>query len=234
MIIFITFGMLHNSYEKGALKPIHLWPLLLLLLAVPVAPNNISMTVSATNLQINQISSYTFVINRQYDPVNYAVITSVTAVPLNSYITIKFPSPPFLTVSTTTTVACTDSNGNDMGCTLNPSTFLVTIANYYTSTTTLASTSITIIMPSITNANKAGPCGNFEWGIYSPNGTVIDSGPLASTNYLSTSLTFTGGNFQCTPAPTQPAPSPPATPTSATTPPSPSPSYPPTRYPRAD
>lgn len=188
------------------------------MMAVPVAPNYISMTVSATNLQINQQSSYTFVINRQYDPVNYAVISNPSSVLLNSYITIKF-STQFLTVSSSTAVTCTDSNGNDMGCTLNPTTLVVTITNYYATTATLSSTTISITMPSIINAFKAGPCGNFEWGIYNPNGTVIDSGPLASTNYLSTSLTFTGGNFQCKAAHIQPAPSLPTMLTSVHTPP---------------
>jgi hypothetical protein len=173
-----------------------------------VGSNYISMTVSASNLQINQVASYTFVLNRQYDPVNYMVIANPTTVPLNSVIQITFPSQ-FLTISTTTSVACTDSNGNSLGCTLNTGTNMVTVGSYYNTASTLASTLITIVMGSIQNAYKSGASSNFFWSIVDPNGIVIDQGPAPSTNYAPTSLTFVGGTFQCKTVSTKPASSPP-------------------------
>jgi len=157
----------------------------------------ISMSVTSSNLQINQQGSYTFTINRQYDPVNYAFINNPTPVTLNSTIAITFPSQ-FLTVSNTTSLPCTDTNGNDLGCTLTSATRKVTIASYYSSSSTLANSLITIIMPKITNAYKAGATDNFFWEIVAPNGSTIDQGPASTTNYVSTSLNFTAGTFQCT------------------------------------
>lgn len=168
-------------------------------LLVQVHPNYILMSVSSNNLQINQLGNYTFTINRQYDPVNFAVISNPLAVPLNSTISITYP-PQFLTISnSSSSLPCTDSNGNELGCTLNAATRKVTIANYYASTATLSNTLITIIMPNIINAYKAGDSDNFFWEIRYPNGSVIDQGPATTTNYVSTALTFLPGTFKCTP-----------------------------------
>jgi hypothetical protein len=171
--------------------------LLLITLLSTVHANFISMSVTATNLQINTPASYTFTINRQYDPVNFAVITSPIPVTLNSTIAITFP-PQFLTLYNTTTVPCTDSNGNDLGCTLNMATRKVTIANYYSTSATLSNSIITIIMSNIINVYKAGSSDNFFWEIRYPNNSLIDQGPAPTTNYVSTSLTFLPGTFKGT------------------------------------
>lgn len=173
-------------------------PLLISLFAllIPTRTNYILMSVTTNNLQINTQSTYTFTINRQYDPVNYAVISNPLAVALNSTIAITFPSQ-FLTVYNSTSVPCTDSNGNDLGCTLNSATRKVIIANYYSTSATLSNTIITIIMPNIINAYKAGNSDNFFWEIRYPNGSIIDQGPATTTNYVSTSLTFLPGTFKC-------------------------------------
>lgn len=184
--------MLHK--HKTQLHP----PILILLpILLTVHANYILMSVTANNLQINTPASYTFTINRQYDPVNYAVITNPTPVTLNSTIAITFP-PQFLTVYNSTTVPCTDSNGNDLGCTLNSATRKITIANYYSSSATLSNSIITIIMPSIINGYKAGNSDNFFWEIRYPNNSLIDQGPATTTNYVSTSLTFLPGTFKGT------------------------------------
>ena len=154
------------------------------------------MSVTSTNLEINQPATYTFVLNRQYDPVNFAFVPSPTPVPLNSQIAITFPSE-FLTISSTTSITCTDTSGNNLGCTLNSATKVVTVANYYSTSATLSDSLITIKMSNIINAYKAGASGNFYWQITDPNGTVIDQGPPTTNTVLSTSLTFIGGSFQC-------------------------------------
>jgi hypothetical protein len=194
--------MLHNPSINKIIP--HL--ILLFALLIPTHANFILMSVSTNNLQINTPSTYTFTINRQYDPVNYAVISNPLAVTLNSTIAITFPSQ-FLTVYNNTTVPCTDSNGNDLGCTLNSATRKVTITNYYSTSATISNTIITIIMPNIINSYKAGNSDNFFWEIRYPNGSIIDQGPATTTNYVSTSLTFLPGTFKCKFELIQPVPS---------------------------
>ena len=134
--------------------------------------------------------------NRQYDPVNFAFISNPAPVSLNSLIKITFPVE-FLTISSTAAVTCTNSAGADMGCTLNSPTRTITIANYYKTSSTLADSLITIKMSNIINAYKSGASSNFYWEITDSAGTIIDQGPAASNTLYLTSLTFTGGTFQC-------------------------------------
>lgn len=169
--------------------------LTVLLLLIHIDASYISMTVSASDLEINKVASYKFILNRQFDPVNNNFISSPTPVPLNSKIAIVFPSQ-FLTISSTTAVTCANSNGDDLGCVLTSASRTVTISNYYSTSATLSDSLITITMPLIVNAYIAGACGNFFWQIVNSNGSIIDQGPPAASNYLSTSLTFVGGSFQ--------------------------------------
>lgn len=221
--------MLHNPTKIRILHTL----ILLACLLLHVHSNFILMSVTANNLQINTPSNYTFTLNRQYDPVNFAVISNPLIVTLNSTIAITFPSQ-FLTISNSSSVPCTDSNGNDLGCTLNSAARKVTIGSYYSTSATLSNTIITIIMPNIINAYKAGSSDNFFWEILYPNGSVIDQGPAATTNYVSTSLTFLPGTFKCKFGLTQPAPSQPMEPTSEVHLHSPSPCLPTTRSPQED
>jgi hypothetical protein len=185
--------MLHNR-KTGS------WVLLgltLLFLLRAAECNLIDMSVSSNNLQINQLGNYTFTINRQFDPVNFAVTLVPTPVPLNSTIAITFPSQ-FRTISSTSTPVCTDTSGNDLGCTLNSATRKVTVSRVYTNSSNLGNATIIIIMLNIVGAFKAGPTGNFFWEILYPNGSTIEQGPDTTTNAVSTSLNFNPGTFQCT------------------------------------
>lgn len=107
-----------------------LWAVLILTLIVVTHNSYVSLSVTTSSLVIYQTASYQFIINRQFDPVNLVFTASPPAVPLNSLILIQFPSQ-FLTVSSTSTVACTNTNGVDIGCTLNSATRTVTITKYY-------------------------------------------------------------------------------------------------------
>jgi hypothetical protein len=185
--------MLHNMQNQNGYRT---WLLLLLSLLVVASSNYISMSVTPSSLVIYQVSSYQFILNRQFDPVNLVFTASPSSVSLNSIIAIQFPSQ-FLTVSSTSTVACTNTNGDDLGCTLNSATRTVTISKYYQTSATLANPQIIITLPNIVNAYKAGATGNFYWQIADSSGNVIDQGPPAATNYLSTSLTFSPATFQC-------------------------------------
>ena len=200
-----------------------LWVLLALLTLGQTA--YIGMSVSASSLEINQVASYSFTLNRQFDPVNSQFIMSPAAVPLNSLIKIVFPVQ-FQTISSSSSVACVGSSGSDLGCSLNAATRTVTVNNYYSSSSSVSDSNIVITMPSIVNAYKSGTTDNFYWSITQADGTLIDQGPAVNTNFLNTALTFTGGIFTCTSLVTQPAPSRPPTPTSRPRPLSPSASSP--------
>ena len=72
--------MLHNPQNNKT-------TLLLLLTTILFTQGQcgfISMTVNADIVEINAAATYTFVINRQYDPVNFQFVPSPAAVPLNS------------------------------------------------------------------------------------------------------------------------------------------------------
>jgi len=183
--------MLHNPLLK-------FWnaTVLLMLLLTLSHQAFIGMTAVSNNTEINQVAKYTFTLNRQYDPVNFNFISSPLPVTLNSLIAITFPSQ-FSTISSTTSVTCTDTSGNDLGCTLNAANRTVIVNQYYSSSAKLSDNLIQIIMPSIVNAYISGTSGNFYWEIFDANGTVIDQGPPVTTTTYTTAITFTGGTFSC-------------------------------------
>jgi hypothetical protein len=84
----------------------NLLPLLLLLAinTLLVRASYVSMTVGANTTTINTPATYSFQINRGYDPVNFAILNP-TAVPLNTVIIITFPSQ-FITLTQTPTLPC--------------------------------------------------------------------------------------------------------------------------------
>lgn len=172
-------GLIKHFYYKGMLQKLCsnltlTYVLLIVIFSIAqVAASFISMSVTASNLQINQVASYSFVLNRQFDPVNLNFIPSPTPVPTNSLIIITFPQQ-FINISNTTSLACTNSNGSTLACTLNPASRTVTVSNYYINSSTVADSLITIRMPSIINAYKAGASDNFFWQITTSDGTVID------------------------------------------------------------
>lgn len=154
------------------------------------------MTVGVTNTQINTAANYSFSINRGLDPTNFQTITP-TAVPLNTQIIITFPSQ-FLNLASTSTLPCYNSdNGLSLTCNVNSVSRLITITDYYASSSTLSNKVINLNVQNVINAYIAGASGNFFWQIVNPNGTVIDQGPSAASNVWSTSITFTSGTFQC-------------------------------------
>ena len=216
----------YPKQNEGCLAPL----LFFFVLVRVIEANFIGMTVTSNNLEINQPAQYTFVLNRNYDPVNFAFIAAPTPVPLNSLILVTFPTQ-FLTVSTTTSVLCTDTAGNDLGCTLNSATRTVTASNYYSTSATLGDGLITIKMSNIVNAYISGPSSNFFWQINDPSGTTIDQGPPATSTTLSTSLNFVGGTFQSKLQETQVVQSHRVETWSAPTDPSPSTSHPKTKSP---
>ena len=120
-------SMLHNLQTQ---KQWFIGMTIILLLSTTVYTNFISMTVTANNLVINQVASYSFVFNRQFDPVNNVFSPTVTAVSVGSLIKITFPAQ-FTTISTTpTSVACTNTAGTDLGCSLDTASKTITISSF--------------------------------------------------------------------------------------------------------
>jgi hypothetical protein len=195
--------MLHNLSKRGNVS---LYSCLLLLgLLLLCEGNYVSLSVQTSSTQINLPSTYSFTINRQYDPVNFKYNFSIQAVPLNTVIVITLPSQ-FITISTTATLPCINvANSQALTCNINVPAKTITITDYYASSTTLSNGIILINVFNLTNAYKAGASDNFFWQIVAPNGTIIDTGPVASSTLVTTSITFTPSAFQCTPASIQPA-----------------------------
>jgi hypothetical protein len=215
--------MLHKV--KGNWSVVSL--LLLQNLLIAISSSYIKLTVESSSTQINLPSTYTFTINRQYDPVNFIFIPSPAAVPLNTSIVLTLPSQ-FTAISTTPTLSCINSaSSQSLTCTVNVASKTITISDYYATSATLANTLITVNIYNLINAYKAGASDNFQWKLYAPNAAQpFETGPDVTNTVYSTSISFTAGTFQCNPPPTQPAPSRLPEPTSAATRPSTSPSSP--------
>lgn len=176
-----------------------MWCLLVLMYLTGVvrAVSYISMTVTTSTTEINALATYSFVINRQYDPVNFQFTTSPAAVPLNSTIVITLPSQ-FITISSTTTLPCTNTaNGNSLTCTVNTAAKTITVTDYYSSTASLSNTQITFTVNNVVNAYKSGASDNFFWQILAANSTTVEQGPPISNTVYSTKITYTAGSFKC-------------------------------------
>jgi hypothetical protein len=116
----------------------------------------IGMTVTTSSTQINLPSTYSFSINRQYDPVNFALRPSPAAVPLDTVIIITLPSQ-FITISNGGTLSCVNSaNKQPLTCNVNSAAKTITIPDYYSTSTTLGNTAVLITVNNLINAYKAG------------------------------------------------------------------------------
>lgn len=177
----------------------------------------VSMSVQTSSTQINQPSTYSFTINRQYDPVNLIYNFSIQPVPLNTAIIITLPSQ-FVTISNGSTLSCINAaNTQPLTCNVNVAAKTIYITDYYASNSTLSNGVILINVFNLINAYKAGPSDNFYWQIVAPDGTTLGVGPAQSNTQVITSITFTPGTFTCNPTIIQPAPSAPTKPVSAAT-----------------
>jgi hypothetical protein len=165
----------------------------------------ISLSAQTSSTQINLPSTYTFILDRQYDPVNIKYNTTVSAVPINTTIVITLPSQ-FIAISSNATLSCINAaTSQALTCNVNLPLRTITVTDYYAANATLSNPIIQLNVFSLINAYKAGPSDNFYWQIIAPNGTTIDSGPLASNTQVSTSITFTPATFQCTTSTIKPA-----------------------------
>jgi len=205
-IIRISFHLNGNTTDYNKLKMLHKYNRkygnvfsLLLLLAINIIlanTNYVSMTVATSNTQINTAATYSFQINRGYDPVNFQILVSAS-VPLNTVIIITFPSQ-FLTLAQTSTLTCYNTdNGQSLACNVNTATRQITITDYYSTSSTLSNKLLNIDVDNVINAYIAGQSGNFFWQIVNANGSVIDQGPSAASNQETTGIMLTAGTFQC-------------------------------------
>lgn len=170
---------------------------LLYLACVVHSISYISMTVTSSTTEINALATYSFVINRQYDPVNFKFTASPSAVPLSSTIVITLPSQ-FITISTSSTLPCTNTaDGQSLTCSVNTAAKTITVTDYYSSSALLSNTQITFNVNNVVNAYKAGASDNFFWEIVAPNATTIEQGPPISNTVYSTKIIYTAGSFQC-------------------------------------
>ncbi len=158
----------------------------------------VGLTIQTSSTQINLASTYTFTINRGYDPVNFQFISSPAPVPLNTAIIITLPSQ-FITITTSgTTLTCINpANSQSLTCNVNVAAKTITITDYYSTSATLSNSQVMITMYNLVNAYKAVASDNFFWQIVNPSGTVIDQGPPINNVIYPTSITFTAGVFQC-------------------------------------
>lgn len=182
---------------------LHKSPLQYILLSVVLATASaatvyIGMTVTTSSTQINLPSTYSFSINRQYDPVNFAFRSSPVAVPLNTVIIITLPSQ-FITISDGSTLSCLNSaNAQTLTCNVNTAAKTITIPDYYSTSTTLGNAAVSITVNNLINAYKAGESDNFYWQIVAPNGTYLGEGPPVTNTVFKTSIIFTPGVFSGT------------------------------------
>jgi hypothetical protein len=184
-------NMLHNLKRKATLAPTAC--LLLLWVLVLASGNFISMSVQTSSTLINLPSTYTFTINRQFDPINLRFNTSILPVPLSTTIVITLPSQ-FITISAGPALSCINAaNSQALTCNVNTAAKTITVTDYYSTNATLGNGVIVINVFNLINAFKAGPSDNFLWQIVGPTGTVIDTGPSTGSG---TSITFTPNNFQ--------------------------------------
>lgn len=158
----------------------------------------VGLSIQSTSTQINLASTYTFTINRGYDPVNFQSISSPSAVPLNTVIVFTLPSQ-FITISTSANpLTCINpANSQALTCNINMVAKTITVTDYYSTSSTLSNSLVTITMYNLINAYKAGASDNFFWQITYANGTIIDQGPPINNVIYSTSITFTPGTFTC-------------------------------------
>lgn len=170
---------------------------LLYLACVVQSISYISMTVTTSTTEINALATYSFVINRQYDPVNFKFTASPSAVPLSSTIVITLPSQ-FITISSSSTLPCTNTaNSQSLACSINTAAKTITVTDYYSSSSSLSNTQLTFTVDNVVNAYKAGASDNFFWEIVAPNATIFEQGPPISNTVYTTKIIYTAGSFLC-------------------------------------
>ncbi len=180
----------------------NIWSVVLLILICHLltTANNayVGLSIQSSSTQINVASTYTFTINRGYDPVNFQVISSPTPVPLNTVIIFTLPSQ-FITISSSSNpVTCINpANSQALTCNVNVAAKTITITDYYSTSSTLSNSQVLITMYNLVNAYKAGASDNFFWQIVNPSGVVIDQGPPINNVIYTTFITFTAGTFKC-------------------------------------
>lgn len=161
--------------------------LILLTLVVFVRSNYITLSVSLTNTTINSVAAYTFLFYRDTNPLT-GNQQSVTAVALNSVITLTFPS--------SYTGLADGSYTCSSGLTCSMSNKVLTVSGYYSTSATLSDTSVTFTVSGIKNPAYTGSSGEFQYTIKSSTGTIQDQSPsLSDTPVYPNAVTLTAGTL---------------------------------------
>lgn len=171
---------------------------ILCLLAAAGQAAYVQLSVAASPTTISTAASYTFSVNRNFDPVTPGFIATPNAIPLNSVIVVTFPSD-YTTLSATSSPTCTNTNsGASLTCTVDNAARTITISDYYATSATQNDAQISVQVGSIINPTKATTTsGRFHLVIQNSGGTTIDESP-PTTNTNAPTLTFTSANFACT------------------------------------
>jgi hypothetical protein len=167
--------------------------LLLCILLNSITGNYIAVDLSVNNTEINVLSSYTFTLRRDFNPLTSNFITPST-IPTASIIQFVFPVD-YINMAVSTTVPCTDTQtGLSLNCEVSSSTNTVIVKNYYATANT-GSIYPSIKIDQILNPSKSGQTGNFLYYIKDSSGFVIDQSPSANNGIYFPTLSFTAGAF---------------------------------------
>lgn len=168
---------------------------MLLGLVWEVHTETIGLTVTATELEINQESTYTFTLQRYINPLTNSFIFPVDSADVGSVIVVQFPSD-YTTVSSETNPTCTNAaDGTSLTCTVFTSNNTVVVEGYYADTSTTGNDEVRVSISSIKNPIRAMETGNFFAKIVGSGDVELDSTPLATNPSFTATLTLQAGTF---------------------------------------
>lgn len=149
----------------------------------------ISTSITPESYTINQITKYTWVINRNINALTGQFLTPTT-LPADAYVQLKFPTSYVATSATS--LSCSNNVVSSIVCGINNR--VLTVTGLF-STGNRATDSITVVVDGIKNPSRAAPSANFEIYIKSSSGTIIQQSPSATSADYSTSITFSPSSF---------------------------------------
>lgn len=137
--------------------------LLLLLALLPgLLAEFIQATVGAEPMVINRIATYTFVLDRSYNPVSENFIDPIFAVPTTAYIEFKMPASFGVVSPATATPPCRNSQtGITLTCTVSEVNKLITVTGIFGITGMRNAASVGVVIEGLRNPSRAESSGNF-------------------------------------------------------------------------
>ena len=137
------------------MKPICQFVILFLMCFSVSYSETIGISVSASDLEINVLATYTFQLQRYINPLTANFIDPVISASVDSIIRIDMPSS-YLPVSSETNPSCTNGNtGAALTCTVHENNKTIIVEGYYADSSTVADDTVTIVINNIHNPSRA-------------------------------------------------------------------------------